>query len=589
MDEIAQQFRYALRWIAYAAGGLLIAAAVLAALVPFLIDGGTVRESFIRNLSAWSGGPVVINGPLRIRNFATLTIEASGVTLADTPRLFPIGRVEAKSVSAIARLSSLLRGKLEFKRVVVTSPRFVFKRDLPLSDRSFDGLGAADIAVGLAYRSPFSDLELRHPAFFIANGRHAGYRRHTLDHIRFGKGPSPLSLATFRPSVSNSENVLVNLSIKDAGFEAHFGGELGRRGETAQGTLRLRASLDNPAAARLTAAMAPWEQSDSVSLAGNLSWSKGRLAFDGTTIAFGDRSAKGSLALAVTRDRALLEGTLAYDSLDLAPAREETGDKAGTFFSRASGVLARLGKDRYLDLDMRISAERFRAGAFETGPLALAFNSRRDRFSVDIADMALFGGSVTGRLDFDPAQPTGLSVSATGTKLDAEALSQALGWPLSLSGPATAQASLTIPGATKPIGRSGVAAAGVFSIDFPAGVTLDGDPSRKLASALARQDLGWGLGASSLSFSAANIDGTIGASGIDLKVRGESVGSHVDGSLRIAFPGALVSGTLSLRPGGETTSASEPKPDKPFSTKVVLSGTLAALVFSSPEKTSLSN
>ena len=50
---------------------------------------------------------------------------------------------------------------------------------------------------------------------------------------------------------------------------------------------------------------------------------------------------------------------------------------------------------------MRISAEHFRAGPYEAGPLALALTSRSGLLSIDIAELAIFGGKISGRLDYD--------------------------------------------------------------------------------------------------------------------------------------------------------------------------------------------
>ncbi len=169
------------------AGGLFVAAAVFAAVLPFLIDAEAVRENLARSLSAWSGGPVVITGPLRIASFADLSVEASGVKLLATPGLEPISRAEARTVTAVARLSSLLRGKLEFKKFVVASPRFVFRRGFAKPHPSAYGLETAGTALALSAKSPFSDIEFLEPVFFIAESGRKPFRRTELERIRVGR------------------------------------------------------------------------------------------------------------------------------------------------------------------------------------------------------------------------------------------------------------------------------------------------------------------------------------------------------------------------------------------------------------------
>src|SRR5208282_3833257 len=117
MNKIAKKFRNTLRWLALAAAASVIFGGVFASALPFLIEDRAVHDGLIRSLTAWSGGPVTVHGPLRIASFTSLSIEAGGVKFASTPRLSPIGKIEAKSVKAILRVRSLLWGRIEFKKV----------------------------------------------------------------------------------------------------------------------------------------------------------------------------------------------------------------------------------------------------------------------------------------------------------------------------------------------------------------------------------------------------------------------------------------------------------------------------------------
>ena len=64
MHQIARKIRYVLRWAGILAGSLIIAVGALAALLPFLVDAEAIRGTLSQSLSAWSGGPVSITGPL---------------------------------------------------------------------------------------------------------------------------------------------------------------------------------------------------------------------------------------------------------------------------------------------------------------------------------------------------------------------------------------------------------------------------------------------------------------------------------------------------------------------------------------------
>ena len=188
MYQIAGKIRYVLRGLGILAGGLLIiAAGAFAVLLPFVVDAEAIRGPLAERLSAWSGGPVSIAGPLRIGSFADLSVEASDVNLKSTAEKGPIRIARAKSVTAVIRLSSLLRGKLDFRKFVIESPRVVFRRGLTEPLRSSYGLGAAHLALALSARSPFTDVELLDPVFFFSASENGAYERVELSRVRLGK------------------------------------------------------------------------------------------------------------------------------------------------------------------------------------------------------------------------------------------------------------------------------------------------------------------------------------------------------------------------------------------------------------------
>ena len=79
--------------------------------------------------------------------------------------------------------------------------------------------------------------------------------------------------------------------------------------------------------------------------------------------------------------------------------------------------------------------------------------------------------------------------------------------------------------------------------------------------------------------------------GIDLKVQGQSGEKGIGGSLRIAFPGAAVSGTLlaSEKLNPDDSDFPSVSDQTASSRKLVLSGTADAPILSSAGKPSLSN
>ncbi|MFZ0569017.1 MAG: hypothetical protein WA384_14770 [Rhodomicrobium sp.] len=574
MYELTSKFRYALRWTARVAALLAFTGVVFVSALPFLVEDRAVHDALIRSLSEWSGGAVTVGGPLQLASFTSLSVEADGVTFAATPRLSPVVRIQAKSVTAILKVPALLRGRIEFKKMVVEQPHFVLGRHPARSKPDFVGLETASQAFAFADLSRFDRIELKDCSFFTPQGEHRPYLLFGAELISITRSP---------------DGSLYNLHVRDRGFDAFFRGNIGGSGETADGSLNLKVSPEHPAAGRIAAAIAPWEEGNSISLAGDLAWAGTRATLDGATIAFGDHSAKGSLAFGVRHGRALMEGTLAYDRLEWMPSAEEAGAGSGRGMEPLKTlILARPGYQPGADLDMRISAEHFRTGPYEAGPLALSLTSRPGAFSVDVAELALFGGKISGRLDYDSAHPAVLTLNASGTRLDSQSMTSALGWPFTMSGPLTLRLALEIPFKEEPLAQEIKAATGSFGIVFPAGGTLDGDVLSRLSAAFERQNLSWGLSSSSFPFTEAAIDGTLMPAGVTLKINGESSGSRIAGSLHVTLPGSEVSGTLTLNPD-DPADASQGAAALPNPASVVFSGTVAALNFSASGKPSLSN
>ncbi|WP_169309492.1 AsmA family protein [Rhodomicrobium vannielii] len=568
-----------------AAAGLCAGLALVffAVAVPRFFDGDVARKSFVKALSAWSGGKVTLAGQLRIASFATLSVEASDVRFHDAPGLDPVQRGSAETVTAVVNLSSLLLGDLEYRKFVVSSPRFVLKRDA--GGRAADELAAARLALTLVDRSSLPDIQLRDPVFYIADGALRPYRRVAFERITL-KRPDSAAAAPFA------------LSMRKPGFELAFKGE--RNGQKVSGQLKLVAAGDHPLAAHLIAALAPWETATGFSLEGDLTWSRERFSLDNASLSFGDRTATGVLALDVSDDPARLEGTLAYDTLDVTPmwaaARAAAAPSNGGEADGSPGVVsppARVER-RAVDLDIRLSADRLRAGAFEAGPVALAVSARSGHLSIDVAELALFGGNAIARVEIDPARPGALWVTGTAKRLDAGALASALQLPLSVRGPATVRLGLNVPlGAEAALPETGTAS-GSFALLFPLGGSLDGVAGRALGAAVAGP-APLATGRERFPFAAARIDGRLTSGGVDLDVQGQHEGQKIEGKLRIALPDAAVSGTLSTRreeapvaTSGASKGGAASGSVAARSSKLVLSGTAAAPVLSSHES-SLSN
>jgi len=585
MHEITQKFRHLLRQLLYFGLAITLAAGTAAAALPWLIEGGAIRDAFVRSLSAWSGGKVELDKKLRVVSFTGLSIEASGVHFANPSRLSPIARLDAKSVSATVRLSSLLLGRLEFKKVSMGSARVALKRQTaPFQGDSYVTAVAAN-AASFARLSSFQQLELKDSALFVSKGSRRPYERLSFELLRVDKASAGATGASDAVETSGQP---VTFQIRDPRFQLFFRGYADPSTETAFGTVRIKAPADSAAAARIIRAVAPWESGRSIGLTGDLALIGGRAALDDATLTFGDHAATGSIAFATRQGRPLLEGTLAFDRLNLPAGveRAEAGAVAETYQFMSS---ARSG-DEGPDLDMRISAERLVAGSFETGSLALALTSQKSKISVDIVELAVFGGQITGRIEYDPNHAGGVQVSGNGLRLDSALFSKAWGWPASATGAVNVSVVLDLPGRRG--GQRTDAANGTFSIVFPDGGSVNGELSRKLTAALSKSDLMTGLIRNTLPFNSASIEGIAAVDGIALKIEGRNENSSIGGDLRIAAATHAVTGALALRADSENNdnaAAGAVSQASGALTKIVLSGTVAALNFSPFTPHSMSN
>jgi hypothetical protein len=582
------------RWLLRSAAYIAVIAVALALILfsmPYLIDGHAMRDRFVRTLSTWGGGPVMIRGHLRIASFATLSVEAEDVSFPAVSTLSPVASIHAKSVTAVARLSSLLRGELRFKKVILDNPRIVLRREgIAKAGSGWGNFDVAAVALAACTQNSLADLELVQPVVLSASGPRSAYRKVAMESIRLEKAQRPM-ISLGRAS---SGNVSIRCNASAAGFQGRFQGDFDSASNTAAGSLTLTARDQSPSALPRVAILVPREGSGNLSVSGDFVWSNERMALDGATIAFGGRSAKGSLALKRGLPRPLLDGTLSYDTLDLTRENEAMDDHelpltAGLDFFRPE-------QGWPMDLDLRLSASHVRAGPVEGGPLALSLTTLNGRTTADIVELGLFGGSLTGSMDFDPAHARPLAVRLSGSRLDAAALARLLRLPVEVTGEVGLKANATFP-LSAPTGAAGLDAVGVFVVDFPSGGSIEGGAARD-SDAGSQKTAYWGLGRGPLGFSTARIEGQLDARGIRLAVHGWSSTRRISGNLQVANPGNSVSGTLTvtaaLQTGDSDTQTNDTQRntnDRPDSEgqELIVSGTVAALKVSASGKTSVSN
>jgi len=134
---------------------------------------------------------------------------------------------------------------------------------------------------------------------------------------------------------------------------------------------------------------------------------KDAATFENARITIDGNGSSGALTLALGHDRPSVQGTLAFDALNLLPyaVKQQTTAIALTNDWLASLRLPGLETPslvREIDADLRISAKSVSMGSSNLGRCAASLNIKNGKLSADIAEVELeYGGSGEGRLDVD--------------------------------------------------------------------------------------------------------------------------------------------------------------------------------------------
>lgn len=603
MYQIGPKIRFVFRSLAFflLAAVLLLGASAIA--LPYLVESGAVRESLVRNMTSWTGGNVKINGRIRVASFIALTIEARDVTFTGTKRLDPVDRMEVRSLKGIASFTGLLRGRIEFRKVIFSSPTIVLRRNLrPQIETASTGLKALATPIVLAMGSPFADLTFKDSTVVLTDGEGRPPQTFAIPRMELAKAEAKLAKSGqffFGVPSQASPDALtssVAMSIRLNGMQASFRGEIDASSQVANGNLTVAVSSTEPVAPSINRAVFPWEEICDISLSARLTWSADRIAVDKARFRFGDRRANGSFGLALAGGRLTLEATLAYDTIDISPLLAAvTADGDSVVRPNPLAVIfPREGTLPVPDLDLRLSAEQVRLpNNISGGPLAVAVTSQRGRFSADLAELGLFGGSLRGRLDYDPAETQTAIVKATGEHINTPALFGALALPGIVNGNANFALSLAIPQAWKQSGSLwGAGTEGRFTISLPGGGALDANVSRQLSKALGDLANGWTSdGGDALPVSELTIDGNVEQRAIAVTARGEMEKGQFSASLKINPSDGALNGSLALSGASfnsDTATQGDATQISPFAT-VTIGGTASLPEFSAATPRHFSN
>ncbi|MEZ5817448.1 MAG: AsmA-like C-terminal region-containing protein [Hyphomicrobiaceae bacterium] len=141
------------------------------------------------------------------------------------------------------------------------------------------------------------------------------------------------------------------------------------------------------------------EQFRSIAVSGPIEWTSSHMAFSKAAISVNGNHATGALTVKHGGGRLSLDGTLGFQELDL-------GRSWPALAARSSEEAKEPHILSMLDADLRLSATKVYAPAFEVGRAAVSIALSKGRLQADMAELDIEGGIAGGQLSLDLGQPS---------------------------------------------------------------------------------------------------------------------------------------------------------------------------------------
>ncbi len=403
--------RFKVPFLRYALAGFafLLPSAVLAAILPFLINAQPIREKLLREIGSWAGGrEVKVAGAISLKDFFSLTVEAQDVEIQQFQGIPPIEGMKAKRVVARIDWSDLLLGNFDFDKIQVFNAVFKLRAD---SLRDFPALYADFIAnpgnkgFGAVYiRDSQMALRGRSRRAYRRLGIASAYLRSSKSGRRLAASgkltwkDQPLSLSVHSVLGASPERTPLHVQLASDLVSGEFDGEAALSGRAeAEGDLKLQTSDLARAASwlGLNFGDAPRLINAPAGIAGQMTLSPEVAVLSSGEVSLAGQSAQAALTLKRGEGLPHLEGTLAFHRVDAGALIAAQG--GGTELLAGSSLRAQV------ETDLRLSARTVIWNDLEAGPVALTFTSRPERLTAEIAEFDFLGGEVRGHFGADMA------------------------------------------------------------------------------------------------------------------------------------------------------------------------------------------
>ncbi|SNY92486.1 Uncharacterized protein involved in outer membrane biogenesis [Cohaesibacter sp. ES.047] len=418
--------------ILWAIFAVLALAGGLAAASPYLINTRVAKKEISKQISEWMGLPVSVRGEPVITVFPYLTVKLKDVEVQSN-----LGRSEPPLVSMEAlrvemHWLPLLLGNYEVRRFNLIKPTFEFARDKD-GNSSWDMTGGSIVTTAPDNGRLTLAENITLGRFWISGGKlhyrdeATGQDENIDDIVLQFEWPSTEERATIEGRFDWRGQPISLMARSDKPTEL-FGGALSpltaeissplfeMKGDGTAGTMaNLQLEGDFSFKTSSLRDFLGWIDLPVGSVGGLEEASMtARANFAGESVAFSDLSlmldgnrADGVIQLDFRRDRALVQGTLAGDSLDLTP-----------YFGNREGEVPLVDQPLSLndmgraDLDIRLSANQVVMGSMTLGRAAATLVTRDQQMSFSLGEAYVYGGRIEASLDMRPAKENSQLINA---------------------------------------------------------------------------------------------------------------------------------------------------------------------------------
>ena len=404
------------KWLLF---GLLAVLILVIALIPWLIgDTSRFGDRVAAELSAWTGGDVRFNGPVRVSFLPDVSVRGR-IELEDSKRLPAVQSLAAREAKVSLDLVDLLRGRITIDALRLLKPH------ITLRDSTIDAAAPANaktLFTTLLGGAPVRVLHVRKGRIMLP-GERGGTIKEIYAHLDAGKETGAVSGfgsftykdTTVRYSLESgsvtatggAESLPVDLTLTSRPFRARLSGNASNTaGFAIDGDMQ--AEIDDGRRFFKWIGI-PIPDGDSLkgfSAAGGFHLAGSTLTFDDGTFTLDGNKAVGLLALTPGKPRPRVEGTLAFDRLVLDPYLGSGERRTGKQPAPDGGAPFPFNQPllQFIYADLRISAAAIDAGALKLGRGGFTITAKQGSVASEVGELELCGGSANGRLNVDLAQ-----------------------------------------------------------------------------------------------------------------------------------------------------------------------------------------